>query len=66
VGDSQEPFRRRYEVALRGERRMRGPDLACDPSDMYVGASAALLRAAALRRQGPGSSDLLFVAGRGD
>ena len=50
-------FRRPNGTALRGERRMRRPDLACDPSDNYVGASAAMLRAAAPRRQGPGSSD---------
>ena len=44
-------------TALCGERRKRGPDLACDPSDIYVGASAAMLRAAAQRREGPESSD---------
>ena len=37
---------------------MRRPDLPCDPSDIYVGASAAMLRAAAQRRQGPGSSGI--------
>ena len=57
VADSVAPFRRPHGTALRGERRMRRPDLACDPSDIYVGASAPLLRAAAQRRQGPGSSD---------
>ena len=31
--------------------------MACDPGDKYVDASAALLRAAVQRRQGPGSSD---------
>jgi hypothetical protein len=45
-----------HGTAVRGERRMGGPDLACDPSDKCVGASAALLRTAAQRRQGPGSS----------
>ena len=61
MGDSEARFRRPHGTALRGERRMRRPDLACDPSDIYVGASAALLRAAAKRRQGPGSSDGRFV-----
>ena len=61
VADSEAPFRCPHGTALRGERRMRRPDLACDPSDRYVGASAAMLRAAAQRRQGPGSSDGRFV-----
>ena len=61
VADSEAPFRCPHGTALRGERRMGGPDLACDPSDKYVGASAALLRATAQRRQGPGSSDGRFV-----
>jgi len=52
VGDSEAPFRLLHGTALRGERRMRGPDLACNTSVMYVRASAALLRAAAQRRQG--------------
>ena len=60
VADSDAPFRRPHGTALRGERRMGGPDLACDPSNIYVGASAAMLRAAAQRRQGPGSSDGRF------
>ena len=46
-------LRRPHGTALRGERRMGCPDLACDPSNIYVGASAAMLRAAAQRRQGP-------------
>ena len=50
-------FRRPHGTALRGERRMGCPDLACDPSNIYVGASAAMLRAAAQPRQGPESSD---------
>ena len=49
------PCRCPHGTALRGERRMGGPDLACDPSDMYAGASAALLRADSQRLQGPGS-----------
>ena len=57
VADSEAPFRCPHGTAVRGERRMGGPDLACDPSDICVGASAALLRTAAQRRQGPGSSD---------
>jgi hypothetical protein len=57
MADSVAPFRCPHGTALRGERRMRRPDLACDPSDIYVGASAPLLRATAQRRQGPGSSD---------
>ena len=61
VADSEAPCRCPHGTALRGERRMGGPDLACDPSDICVGASAALLRAAAQRRQGPGSSDGRFV-----
>ena len=48
-------------TAIRGERCMRGPDLACDPSVLYVGASAARLRVAAQQRQGPGSSDRRLV-----
>jgi hypothetical protein len=40
---------------------MRGPDLACVPSVIHVGASAEQLRAAVQRRQGPGSSDGRFV-----
>jgi hypothetical protein len=60
VADSEAPFRCPHGTALRGERRMGGPDLGCDPSDIYVGASAAL-RAAAQRRQGPGSSGRRFV-----
>ena len=48
-------------TALRGERRMRSPDLTCDPSVVYVGASAAMLRIAAQLWQGPGSSDGRFV-----
>jgi hypothetical protein len=44
-------------TAIRCERCMRGPDLACDPSVLYVGASAARLKVAAQQRQGPGSSD---------
>ena len=58
VADSESPFRCPHGTALRGERRMRRPDLPCDPSDIYVGASAAMLRAAAQRRQGPGSSGI--------
>ena len=61
MGDSEARFRCPHGTALRGERRMVGPDLACDPSDICVGASAALLRTAAQRRQGPGSSDGRFV-----
>jgi hypothetical protein len=56
VADSEAPFRCPHGTALRGERRMRRPDLPCDPSDIYVDSSAAMLRAAAQRRQGPGSS----------
>jgi hypothetical protein len=36
-------------TAFRGERRMRGPDLACDPSVLYVDASAESCCAAAAR-----------------
>ena len=61
VADSEAPCRCPHGTALRGERRMVGPDLACDLRDIYVGASAALLRTAAQRRQGPGSSDGRFV-----
>ena len=43
------------DPALCGARRMCGPDLACDPSVIHVGTSAAMLRAAAQRRQGPGA-----------
>ena len=65
VDDSEAPFRCPRGTARRGERRLGGPDLACDPSDICVGASAALLRAAAQRRQGPGSSDRRFGTLRG-
>ena len=61
MGDSEERFRRPHGTALCGERRKRGPDLACVPSVIHVGASAAQLRAAVQRRQGPGSSDGRFV-----
>ena len=61
MADSEAPCRCPHGTAVRGERRMGGPDLACDPSDICVGASAALLRTAAQRRQGPGSSDGRFV-----
>jgi len=61
VGDSEARFRRPHGTALCGERRKRGPDLACDPSDIYVNPSAEQLRAAVQRRQGPGSSDGRFV-----
>jgi hypothetical protein len=61
VGDSEARFRCPHGTALRGERRKRGPDLACDPSVIHVGASAEQLRAAAQRRQGPGSLDGRFV-----
>ena len=61
MADSDAPFRCPHGTAFRGERRMGCPDLVCDPSDIYMGASAALLRAAAQRRQGPGSSDGRFV-----
>jgi hypothetical protein len=61
VGDSVAPFRRPHGTALCSERRMRGPDLACVPSVIHVGASAEQLRAAVQRRQGPGSSDGRFV-----
>ena len=61
MGDSVAPFRRPHGTALCGERRKRGPDLACDPSVIHVGASAEQLRAAAQRRQGPGSLDGRFV-----
>jgi hypothetical protein len=61
VGDSEARFRRPHGTALCGERRKRGPDLACDPSVIHAGASAEQLRAAAQRRQGPGSSDGRFV-----
>jgi hypothetical protein len=61
VGDSVAPFRRPHGTALCSERRMRGPDLACVPSVIHVGASIGQLRAAVQRRQGPGSSDGRFV-----
>ena len=61
MGDSVAPFRRPHGTALCSERRMRGPDLACVPSVIHVGASAEQLRAAVQRRQGPGSSDGRFV-----
>ena len=61
MGDSEARFRRPHGTAVCGERRMRGPDLACVPSVIHVGASAEQLRAAAQRRQGPGSSDGRFV-----
>ena len=61
VADSEAPCRCPRGTAVRGERRMGGPDLACDPSDICVAASAALLRADAQQRQGPGSSDGRFV-----
>ena len=61
VGDSEARFRRPHGTAVCGERRMRGPDLACVPSVIHVGASAEQLRAAVQRRQGPGSSDGRFV-----
>jgi hypothetical protein len=61
VGDSEVRFRRPHGTAVCGKQRKRGPDLACDPSVIHVGASAEQLRAAAQRRQGPGSSDGRFV-----
>ena len=61
MGDSEARFRRPHGTAVCGERRKRGPDLACVPSVIHVGASAEQLRAAAQRRQGPGSSDGRFV-----
>ena len=61
MGDSEARFRRPHGTALCGERRKRGPDLACVPSVIHVGASAEQLRAAVQRRQGPGSSDGRFV-----
>ena len=61
MGDSEARFRRPHGTALCGKRRKRGPDLACVPSVIHVGASAEQLRAAVQRRQGPGSSDGRFV-----
>ena len=61
MGDSEARFRRPHGTAVCGERRKRGPDLACVPSVIHVGASAEQLRAAVQRRQGPGSSDGRFV-----
>ena len=61
MGDSEARFRRPHGTAVCGERRKRGPDLACVPSVIHVDASAEQLRAAVQRRQGPGSSDGRFV-----
>ena len=61
MGDSEARFRRPHGTAVCGKRRQLGPDLACDPSVIHVGASAEQLRAAVQRRQGPGSSDGRFV-----
>ena len=57
-GRQRSAIRLLHGTALHGERRMRGPDLACNTSVIYVSASTPLLRAAAQRRQG---SDRRFV-----